>query len=77
MPRIDGNTARYERKRIMKRTALRARKIPLVPADFGSAARWDDPADLFEDRVAESLVDYDDEREALEAVVPRTNHSLN
>jgi hypothetical protein len=61
----------------MKRTTLRVRKVPVHPADFGSAAPRDDLGDSFEDRVSESLVDYDDEREAMEAVVPRTIHSLN
>ena len=61
----------------MKRTTLRTRKVSVAPADFGSAAPWDDLADTFEDRVSDSLVDYDDEREAMEAVVPRTIHSLN
>ena len=61
----------------MKRSALRARKVPVAPADLGSAAPWDDLSDTFEDRATESLVDYDDEREAMEAVVPRTIDSLN
>ena len=58
----------------MKRNALRARKIQATPTDAELAVLWSDvgdadPGDAFEDRVSESLVDYEDEREAVEAVV--------
>jgi hypothetical protein len=54
----------------MKRTALRARKIRVARTDSGHAALWSDLAEPFDDRVSESLVDYEDEREAMEIVVP-------
>jgi hypothetical protein len=54
----------------MKRTALRVRKIPVAPTGTGTAAPWSDFSDTFDDRVSESLVDYEDEREAMEVVVP-------
>ena len=56
----------------MKRTTLRIRKIPVAPTDAGNAAPWSDFVDSFDDRISESLVDYEDEREAMEVVVPRT-----
>ena len=61
----------------MKRTAFRTRKVPITPADFQSAAPWDDLAETFEDRVSDSVVDYDDEREAMEVVLPGTLQSMN
>jgi hypothetical protein len=42
----------------------------MVPTNAENAAMWSDLADTPEDRVSESLVDYEDEREAVEAVVP-------
>jgi hypothetical protein len=54
----------------MKRTALRPRRIPVVPTDTENGAPWGDFADTFDDRVSESLVDYEDEREALQLVIP-------
>jgi hypothetical protein len=42
----------------------------MVPTNTENAAMWSDLADTPEDRVSESLVDYEDERGAAEAVVP-------
>ena len=61
----------------MKRTALRSRKHAAVPAPIRAAAPWDHLADSFEEGVAEDLVDYDDEREAVEMVVHATSRSIN
>jgi len=61
----------------MKRTALRTRKVPVVPAHLRAAAPWDPLADSFEEGVSEDLVDYDDEREAVDIVVHRTIRSIN
>lgn len=61
----------------MKRTALRSRKTPVVPAPLRAAAPWDPLADSFEEGVAEDLVDYDDEREAVEMVVHGPSRSIN
>jgi len=61
----------------MKRTALRARKTPMVPTNTENDAMWSDLADTPEDRASESLVDYEDEREAVEAVVPGMVASLH
>ena len=77
MPGIDANTARYERKEIMKRTALRVRNIPAARIDTGKDALWSDLAGTFDDRVSETLVDYEDEREAVEAVAQRAMRSVN
>jgi hypothetical protein len=61
----------------MKRTALRARKIPVARTDSGNVAPWGDLADTFEDRVSESLVDYEDEREVVEVVLQGTTRSVH
>ena len=61
----------------MKRTAHRARKIPVTPTGQGNSAPWDDFPDPFDDRVSENLVDYEDEREAVEAVTQRAMRSVN
>ena len=61
----------------MKRTALRTRKIPVVPAAIRAAAPWDPLADSFEEGVSEDLVDYDDEREAVDIVVHGPLRSIN
>ena len=61
----------------MKRTALRSRKIPVAWSDLEYAALQGDFTDSFDDRVSESLIDYDDEREALEVVVQRTIRTVN
>lgn len=61
----------------MKRTALRTRRIPVAWSDLEYAALQGNFTDNFDDRVSESLVDYEDEREALEVVVQRTIRSVN
>jgi len=61
----------------MKRHALPARKVPAAWCDLGYAALQGKLADTFDDRVTESLVDSEDEREAVDAVVHGTNHTLN
>jgi len=61
----------------MKRTALQARKIPVVRTDSVNVAPWEDLADFFEDPVSEMVVDYEDEREAMEVVVPGGAGSLH
>ena len=58
----------------MKRTALRTRKPQVAPTQF--AAPSDRLADSFED-ISEDLVEYDDEREAVDAVVHGSIHSVN
>ena len=58
----------------MKRTALRTRKPQIVPTHFATPV--DGLADSFED-ISEDLIEYDDEREALEVVVHGSIHSLN
>ena len=77
MPKIHRTTSRFEGEEIMKRTALRTRKVPLAPAGLGPAAPREDLADTFDDRVSESLVDYEDELEAVEVVVQRMIRSVN
>ncbi len=52
----------------MKRIALRSRKVPVAWSDPEYAALQGDFADTFDDRVSESLVDYEDEREVVEVV---------
>ena len=61
----------------MKRTAPRARRMQSTPTDAEHAMWGNEFADTFEDRVSESLVDYDDEREVVEAVVPGMNGSVH
>ena len=61
----------------MKRTALRAHKTPVGRTDSADVAPWRDLADYFEDPVSEDLVDYEDEREAVEVVVPGGIGSLH
>ena len=61
----------------MKRTALRTRKVPVASSDLEYAALLGNFADTFDDRVSESLVDYEDEREAVEVVVHRMIHTVN
>lgn len=56
----------------MKRTACRTRKAPVVTTDLGFdrfEAPLGDLAALFEDYTSEDLVDYDDERDAVDGVV--------
>ena len=59
----------------MKRTALRSRKAQ--PTHLATAVPLDSLADSFEDYVSEDLVEYDDEREALDAVVHGSIHAVN
>jgi len=61
----------------MKRTVLRTRKVPVVPTHLRTATPWDGLADPFEDDMSEDLVDYDDEREALDVVVHGSIRSVN
>ena len=61
----------------MKRTALRTRNVPVAWSDLDYDALKGDFADNFDDRVSESLVDYEDEREAVEIVVQRMIRSVN
>ena len=61
----------------MKRTALRTSKVPVAWSDLGYAALQGNIADTFDDRVSESLVDYEDEREAVEVVVQGMKRTLN
>jgi len=61
----------------MKRTALRSRKATVVPTHFGNATPSDGLADSFEDYLSEDLVEYDDEREAVDVVVHGSIHSVN
>jgi len=61
----------------MRRTALRTRKVPVDPAHLATAAPSDHLADSFEDYVSEDLVDYDDEREAVDLVVHGSLRSVN
>ena len=61
----------------MKRTALRSRKVQAPPAQLPASAPWDHLADSFEEGVSEDLVDYDDEREAVEMVVHGTSRAIN
>jgi hypothetical protein len=61
----------------MKRTPLRTSKGPVAWSDLAYAALQGNFADTFDDRVSESLVDYEDEREAVEAVVQSMNRTVN
>ena len=61
----------------MKRTALRTRSAPVVPTHLAMDGQSDSLADSFEEDFDEELVDYDDEREAMNVVVQGTLHSVN
>ena len=61
----------------MKRPALRSRKVPPAWSDLGYAALQGNCSDTFDDRVSESLVDSEDEREAVEAVGQVVIRTLN
>ena len=61
----------------MKRAALRPRKIPVAWGDPERAALHGNFADTFDDRVSESLVDYEDEREVVEVVVQKIFRTVN
>lgn len=61
----------------MKRIPHRNGKAPVAWSDLAYAALQGNFPDTFEDRVSESLVDFEDEREAVDAVVHGTNRTLN
>ena len=61
----------------MRRTALRTRKVAIVPAQLATVVPTDRLADSFEDYISEDLVDYDDEREVADVVVHGSLHSVN
>jgi hypothetical protein len=61
----------------MKRTALRTRKVQAPPAQLPASAPWDHLAASFEEGVSEDLVDYDDEREAVDIVAHGITRSIN
>ena len=61
----------------MKRLALRSRKTPPAWSDPGYAALRRNFSDTLDDRVSESLVDGEDEREAVEAVGQAVIRTLN
>ena len=61
----------------MRRMPVRAGKPPVAWSDLGYAALQGKLADTFDDRVSESLVDYEDEREAVEVVVQGLNRTVN
>ncbi|MEK6246164.1 MAG: hypothetical protein AABM33_16900 [Pseudomonadota bacterium] len=61
----------------MKRTPLGTSKGSVAWSDLGYAALQGNFADTFDDRVSESLVDYEDEREAVDAVVQSMNRTVN
>jgi hypothetical protein len=61
----------------MKRPVLRPRKVPLAWSDLGYAALRRNCSDTFDDRVSESLVDGEDEREAVAAVGQAAIRTLN
>jgi hypothetical protein len=61
----------------MKRNALPARKVSAPWRDLGYAALQGKLADTFDDRVSESLFDFEDEREAVDVVVQAMNRSVN
>lgn len=70
MPNIHGITTRFEKERLMKRSAHRTSRAPVAPAEFDLSVPLGNLADYFEDPVSENLVDYEDEREAVEVVAP-------
>ena len=61
----------------MKRTALRTRSAPVVPTHLAMDLQSDSLAESFEEDIGEDLVDYDDEREAMDVIVHGTLHSVN
>ncbi len=61
----------------MKRNALPARRVPAAWIDLAYAALQGRFADTFDDRVGEQLVDCEDEREAVDAVVQGMNRTVN
>jgi hypothetical protein len=61
----------------MRRTALRTRKVPGAPAQLATVVPPDHLADSFDDYISEDLVDYDDEREAMDVVVRGSLDSVN
>ena len=61
----------------MRRTALRTRKVAIVPAQLATVVPSDHLADSFEEYISEDLVDYDDERDAVDVVVHGPVHAVN
>jgi hypothetical protein len=61
----------------MKRTALRTRSAPVVPTHLAMDGQPDSLAESFEEDIGEDLVDYDDEREAMDVVVHAALRSVN
>ena len=61
----------------MKRMSSRTGKVPAAWIDLGYAALQGGFADTFDDRVGENLVDYEDEREAVDVVAPGMNRTVN
>ena len=61
----------------MKRSAHRTSRVPVAPAELDLPGPWGDLAEFFEDPVSEGLVDYEDEREAVEVVAPGMIGSLH
>jgi hypothetical protein len=61
----------------MKRTALRTRSAPVVPTHLATDGLSDSLAESFEEDIDEELVNYDDEREAMNVVVQGTFRSVN
>ena len=61
----------------MRRTPVRISKVPVAWSDLGYAALQGNVPDTFDDRVGENLVDYEDEREALDVVVQGMHRAVN
>jgi len=62
---------------IMKRTALRARQLPIAWRDFDYAVLRHDAADTFADRVGEEPLDAEDDRRAVEGVLRGINRDVS
>jgi len=56
---------------------VRAGKPPVAWSDLGYAALQGNLADTFDDRVSENLVDYEDEREVVDAIVRGLSRTVN
>lgn len=61
----------------MKRMPVHIGKVPVAWGDLGYAALQTGFTDTFDDRVGDNLVDYEDEREAVEVVVHGMNRAVN
>ena len=61
----------------MKRTGPRTHETPVPPTDLGFARWAGDLADRFEDYASESLIDHDDEREAVGVVLEGASRSAD